>query len=73
MKQSTDLSILPCISKVMECVVNNQMCAYFQDILDIRLSNFRKNYKKISFIRTCIKIHQFQLVKKEKIHAFKNG
>ncbi len=26
----------------------------------------------ISFTRTCIKIHTFQLVKKEKIHAFKN-
>ncbi len=33
-----------CTSKVMECVENNQMCTYFHDILDVRLSAFRKNY-----------------------------
>ncbi len=38
------ISILLCISKVMECVINNQMCAYFHDILDVHLSAFRKNY-----------------------------
>ncbi len=38
------ISILPCISKVMECVVNNQMWSYFHDFLAVRLSAFRKNY-----------------------------
>ncbi len=44
------ISILQCISKVMECVVNNQMCAYFHDILDVRLSAFRKNYNTQSIL-----------------------
>ncbi len=44
------INILPCISKVMECVVNNQMCAYFYDILDVRLSAFRKNYNTQSIL-----------------------
>ncbi len=38
------INILPCISKEKEYVVNNQMCAYFHDILDVCLSAFRKNY-----------------------------
>ncbi len=44
------ISILPCISKVMECVVNNQMCAYSHDILDVGLSAFRKNYNTQSIL-----------------------
>ncbi len=44
------ISILPCWSKVMECVVNNQMCAYFHDILHLRLWAFRKNYNTKSIL-----------------------
>ncbi len=41
------ISILPCLPKVMECVVNNQMCVYF---LDVHLSAFRKNYNTQSIL-----------------------
>ncbi len=44
------ISILLCISKVMECVVNNQMCAYFHHFLDVCLSALRKNYNTQSIL-----------------------
>ncbi len=44
------ICILPSTSEVMECVINNQMCAYFYDILDIHLSAFRKNYNTQSIL-----------------------
>ncbi len=34
----------------MECVVYNQMCAYFHVILDVRLPAFRKNYNTQSIL-----------------------
>ncbi len=36
------LSILPCISKIMESVIANQPRIYFSAILDVRISAFRK-------------------------------
>ena len=44
------VSILPCISKIMEGVIANQTMIYFSDILDVRISAFRKDYNTQSIL-----------------------
>ncbi len=44
------LSILPCISKIIEGVIANQARIYFSVILDVCISAFRKNYNPQSIL-----------------------
>ncbi len=44
------LSILPCISKILEGVIANQARIYFSVILDVYISAFRKDYNPQSIL-----------------------
>jgi hypothetical protein len=58
-KNYRPISILPCISKVFESVLIDQLGAFFNDIFSINLSGYRKQYNcqsvLLNFVEKCKK------------------